>query len=232
MAMVVAVDRYTAEDAAELVVDYDQLPPVVDYATALEPTESIHASHPGNLVGELAGRPMADLAPVFERAPHVVSVTVHQQSYGPVPMETRGIVAEWSAPAGEMTIWAATQSPHEVRSFCARLLGVDEHRVRVVMRDTGGGFGQKMLPQREDMCVMLAAVKLPAALKWIEDRQEHLLAAGQARHERVLGQGERAPAPRSSVESPQPAFPARTLPSGVLHGTTRSEGSATPFRTN
>ncbi|MFI1030415.1 xanthine dehydrogenase family protein molybdopterin-binding subunit [Streptomyces sp. NPDC020951] len=184
VAMVVAVDRYTAEDAAEsVVVDYEPLLPVVDYAAALECAESVHATHPGNLVGQLGGRPMADLAPVFDRAPHVVSVTVHQQSYGPVPMETRGIVAEWSGPAGEMTIWAATQSPHEVRSFCARLLGIDEHRVRVVMRDTGGGFGQKVLPQREDMCVMLAAVKLPAALKWIEDRQEHLLAAGQARHE-------------------------------------------------
>ncbi|MER6961289.1 xanthine dehydrogenase family protein molybdopterin-binding subunit [Streptomyces sp. NPDC000618] len=184
VAMVVAVDRYTAEDAAEsVVVDYEPLLPVVDYASALECAESVHATHPGNLVGQLGGRPMADLAPVFDRALHVVSVTVHQQSYGPVPMETRGIVAEWSGPAGEMTIWAATQSPHEVRSFCARLLGVDEHRVRVVMRDTGGGFGQKVLPQREDMCVMLAAVKLPAALKWIEDRQEHLLAAGQARHE-------------------------------------------------
>lgn len=184
VAMVVAVDRYRAEDAAELVVvDYDELPPVVDYATALESTESVHATHPGNLVGELAGRPMEELAPVFEDAPHVVGVTIRQQAYCPVPLETRGIVAEWSAPAGEMTVWAATQSPHEVRSFCARLLGVDEHRVRVVMRDTGGGFGQKVLPQREDMCVLLAAAKLPAALKWIEDRQEHLMAAGQARHE-------------------------------------------------
>lgn len=184
VAMVVAVDRYIAEDAAELVVvDYDEQPPIVDYATALESAESVHPAYPGNMVGQLAGRPMEDLAPAFDAAPHVVSVTVHQQSYGPVPMETRGIVAEWSAPAAEMTIWAATQSPHEVRSFCARLLGVDEHRVRVVMRDTGGGFGQKVLPQREDMCVMLAAVKLAAALKWIEDRQEHLISAGQARHE-------------------------------------------------
>ncbi|MEU6352939.1 xanthine dehydrogenase family protein molybdopterin-binding subunit [Streptomyces sp. NPDC047072] len=184
VAMVVADDRYLAEDAAELVVvEYEELPPVADYATALESPESVHACHPGNLVGELAGRPMADLEPVFARAPHVVSVTVHQQAHGPVPMETRGIVAEWAAPAGEMTIWAATQSPHEVRSFCVRLLGLDEHRVRVVVRDTGGGFGQKVLPQREDMCVMLAAVRLPGALKWIEDRREHLLAAGQARHE-------------------------------------------------
>ncbi|MER5521679.1 molybdopterin cofactor-binding domain-containing protein [Streptomyces sp. NPDC002763] len=180
VAMVVAQDRYTAEDAAELVVvDYDELPPVVDHAAALESPESVHATHPGNLVGELAGRPMEELAPVFEDVPHAVAVTVHQQSYGPVSLETCGIVAEWSAPAGEMTIWAATQSPQKVRSFCARLLGVDEHRVR----DTGGGFGQKVLTQRDDMCVMLAATKLPAVLKWIEDRQEHLMAAGRARHE-------------------------------------------------
>lgn len=184
VAMIVADDRYLAEDAAELViVDYDPLVPVVDYATALESSESVHAEHPGNLVGQLGGRPMADLDPVFASAPHVVGQTLYQQSHGPVPMETRGIVAEWAPAAREMSIWASTQSPHEVRSFCARLLGIAEHRVRVVMRDTGGGFGQKVLPQREDMCVMLAARKLPAALKWIEDRQEHLLAAGQARHE-------------------------------------------------
>ncbi|MGW0684071.1 xanthine dehydrogenase family protein molybdopterin-binding subunit [Streptomyces sp. NPDC002754] len=184
VAMVVAVDRYIAEDAAELVfVDYEPLPAVVDYAAALDSPESVHPAYPGNLVGQLGGRPMSDLDPVFANAPHIVSQTVHQQAHGPVPMETRGIVAEWTAAGGEMTIWTATQSPHEVRAFCARLLGIDEHRVRVVMRDTGGGFGQKVLPQREDMCVMLAATRLRSALKWIEDRQEHLLSAGQARHE-------------------------------------------------
>ncbi|MGP2440784.1 xanthine dehydrogenase family protein molybdopterin-binding subunit [Streptomyces sp. JW3] len=182
VAMVVASDRYVAEDAAELVVvDYEPLPPIVDYTTSLDSAESVHADRPGNLVGQLAGRPMADLEPVFANAPHVVGETVYQQSHGPVPMETRGIVAEWAG--GELTVWAATQSPHEVRAFSARLLGLPEHRVRVLARDTGGGFGQKVLPQREDMCVLLAAVKVPAALKWIEDRQEHLLAAGQARHE-------------------------------------------------
>jgi carbon-monoxide dehydrogenase large subunit len=182
VAMVVADDRYIAEDAAELVlVDYAPLPPLVDYAAALGADERVHDAYPGNLAGEWAFRPLTDLDPVFATAPHVVRTTVHQQSYGPVPMETRGIVAEWSG--GDMTIWASTQSPHEVRSFCARLIAVPEHRIRVVMRDTGGGFGQKVLPQREDMCVMLAAPKLPAALKWIEDRQEHLLSAGQARHE-------------------------------------------------
>ncbi|EUA68568.1 molybdopterin-binding domain of aldehyde dehydrogenase family protein [Mycobacterium xenopi 4042] len=52
----------------------------------------------------------------------------------------------------------------------------------MIMRDTGGGFGQKVVPMREDMCIMLAARKVPAALKWIEDRRENLMSAGQARH--------------------------------------------------
>ena len=101
VAMIVADDRYLAEDAAELVVvDYDPLAPVVDYTTALDSPESVHAEHPGNLVGQLGGRPMADLDPVFASAPHVVGQTLYQQSHGPVPMETRGIVAEWARPAG------------------------------------------------------------------------------------------------------------------------------------
>jgi carbon-monoxide dehydrogenase large subunit len=184
VALVVADDRYIAEDAAELVfVDYEPLPPVVDYAAAQESGELVHPGHPGNLVGELGGRPAADLAEVFDGAAHVARETIHQQAYAAVPMETRGLIAEWSAPSGEMTIWASTQVPHEMRLFCSRLLGLSEHRIRVVMRDTGGGFGQKALPQREDMCVMLAARKVPGALKWIEDRQENLTSAGQGRHE-------------------------------------------------
>ncbi|GAA2443947.1 xanthine dehydrogenase family protein molybdopterin-binding subunit [Actinomadura vinacea] len=184
VALVVAEDRYVAEDAAELVlVDYEPLPPVVDYATAQDAGELVHAGHPGNLVGELGGRPVADLAEAFDRAAHVARETIHQQAYAAVPMETRGLIAEWSPPEGEMTIWASTQVPHEMRLFCGRLLGLSEHRIRVVMRDTGGGFGQKAVPQREDMCVMLAARKVPAALKWIEDRQENLTSAGQGRHE-------------------------------------------------
>ncbi|GGV42587.1 xanthine dehydrogenase [Actinomadura cremea] len=184
VALIVADDRYVAEDAAELVVvDYEPLPPVVDYATAHESDELVHPGYPGNLVGEFGGRPAEDLAEIFERAAHVTRETIHQQTYAAVPMETRGMVAEWSRFSGEMTIWASTQTPHETRLFCSRLLGIDEHRIRVVMRDTGGGFGQKAVPQREDMCVMLAARKVPAALKWIEDRQENLVAAGQGRHE-------------------------------------------------
>ncbi|TDC70707.1 xanthine dehydrogenase family protein molybdopterin-binding subunit [Actinomadura sp. GC306] len=183
VALVVAADRYIAEDAAELVaVDYEPLPPVADYVTARDSDELVHAAYPGNLAGELAGPPFAELAPVFDEAALVVRETIYQQAYVPVPMETRGIVAEWSASTGELAVWTGTQSPHEVRLFASRLLGLPEHRVRVVARDTGGGFGQKVVPQREDMCVLLAARKVPGALKWIEDRRENLMSAGQARH--------------------------------------------------
>jgi len=187
VALVVADSRYIAEDAIELVVvDYDPLPALADYAVADGSDELVHANFPGNVAAEFAGQAQEQVDEVFASAAQVVGESIFQQSYTAVPIETRGLVVEWSAGSGELTIWAATQAPHEVRAFCSRLLGLPEQRIRVVMRDTGGGFGQKVVPLREDMCLMLAARKVPAALKWIEDRRENLMAAGQARHEHGL----------------------------------------------
>lgn len=184
VAIVVADNRYLAEDAAELVfVDYEPLPPLADYETAEGAEELVWDEFPGNVFTEVSILPPETLQEVYDTAAHVVSETFHQQAYVAVPLETRGLVAEWSAPSGEMTIWSATQAPHEVRAVCSRLMGIPEHNVRVIMRDTGGGFGQKVIPQREDFAIMLAARKLPAAVKWIEDRRENLMSAGQARHE-------------------------------------------------
>ena len=124
------------------------------------------------------GAPFERFEAAFADSTHVVEGAVHQQAYAAVPIETRGLVVEHDASIGEITMWVATQAPHEHRAFCARLLGIPEHRVRAIARDTGGGFGQKIFVQREEMCVMLAATKLPAAVKWIEDRRENLMAAG------------------------------------------------------
>ena len=187
VALVVADSRYIAEDAAELVdVDYEPLPAVTDYATAGESGALVHAGYPGNLAGRLSGAPWESVAEVYDGAAHVVAETIWQQAYAAVPMETRGLVIEWSRGSGELTIWAATQAPHEVRMFAARLLGVPESQVRVITRDVGGGFGLKVVPLREDIALLLAARKLPAALKWVEDRRENLQSAGQARHEHGL----------------------------------------------
>ncbi len=184
VALVVADNRYIAEDAIEfVVVDYEPLPAVADYVEADRAEGLVHEGYPGNVAGRLAGPPPESLDDVFASAKHVVAETIYQQGYAAVPLETRGLGVEWSAGSGELTIWAATQAPHEVRAVCSRLLGLPEQRIRVIMRDTGGGFGQKVVPQREDMCLMLAARKVSSAIKWIEDRRENLMTAGQARHE-------------------------------------------------
>jgi carbon-monoxide dehydrogenase large subunit len=184
VALVVADSLYLAEDAAELVdVDYEPLPAVVDYVTAPDAADLVHEPHGSNLIGELAGLPGAALDDVFDAAPHAVSARISQQAYVALPMEGRGLVVDHATGTGDLTIYAATQSPHEVRLFCSRLLGLPEHRIRVVMRDTGGGFGQKIMVQRDEMCVMIAGYLLGAPLKWVEDRRENLLAAGKSRRE-------------------------------------------------
>lgn len=181
IALVVAESRCLAEDAVELVeVDYQPLPAVADFTKALGSDVVVHQAYPDNVAGGLASAPPDE--ETFASAPCVVEEHIYQQIYLPVPIETRGMVVEWSAASDELTIWASTQTPHELRAFAARLLGIPAQRVRVIMRDTGGGFGQKVVPMREDMCIMLAARKVPAALKWIEDRRENLMSAGQARH--------------------------------------------------
>jgi carbon-monoxide dehydrogenase large subunit len=181
VALVVAESRYIAEDANELVeIDFEPLPAIADFTKAQTSDVLVHEAYPNNVAGGMAGAPPDE--EVFASAAHVVSENISQQIYVPVPIETRGIVVEWQPASEELTIWASTQTPHELRAFAARLLGIPAQRVRVIMRDTGGGFGQKVVPMREDMCIMLAARKMPAALKWIEDRRENLMSAGQARH--------------------------------------------------
>ncbi|MGV9799898.1 xanthine dehydrogenase family protein molybdopterin-binding subunit [Mycobacterium sp. NPDC003449] len=181
VALVVAETRYLAEDAVDLVdVGYEPLRAVADFCQALTSEVSVHEAYPDNNAGGMGGAPPDE--ETFGSAPHVVSEHIYQQMHVPVPIETRGMVVEWSASTGELTIWASTQTPHELRAFAARLVGIPAQHVRVIMRDTGGGFGQKVVPMREDMCIVLAARKVGAALKWIEDRRENLMSAGQSRH--------------------------------------------------
>lgn len=186
VAMVIAESRYIAEDAAELVdIDYEFLPALVDYTQAKGNDIVVHDLYPDNVAGHIPGPPIDAAEAVYETAAHVVRETIVQHAYAAVPMETRGIITSWSRSTGEMTIWASTQVPHEIKMFCARLLDLPEHRIRVIVGDTGGGFGQKVAVLREDMCMMLAAPLFDHPLKWIEDRIENLTAAGKSRREQA-----------------------------------------------
>ena len=136
MALVVAESRYIAEDAVDLVeVDYKPLPALADFTKAVNSDVVVHEAYPDNVAGGLGGAQRGDLL----LAAHVVSANIYQHMHVPVPMETRGIVVELLGASEEVTVWASSQSPHELRAFCARLLGIPAQHVRVIVRDTGGG---------------------------------------------------------------------------------------------
>ncbi len=191
VAVVVADSRYAAEDACDLVrLDIEELPPVIDYESAgNDATRLVHPELGTNVAGTIPAMGLAaddpSLEALFASAPHVFIETFRQHRYINVPMETRGIVARWDAHARELDIWSATQNPSEMRSVLSRLLAIPEHRIRVVMKDVGGAFGQKAFVSRDEMCVVLAAVLLGSPVKWIEDRRENLIAANHARAEQT-----------------------------------------------
>ena len=185
---VVGESRYVAEDACGLIdVDYEPEQAAVDYATAAADSE--HVVHAGwglqsNAMMDVPFTPMsADLDEAFSSAAHVVEATIVQNRYLCVPMETRGILASWSAGLEEMDIVCSTQSVHETRNFFARYLTLPEASVRVTARDVGGGFGQKMFVFREECAVVLASRLLGRPVKWIEDRRENLIGAAHSRNE-------------------------------------------------
>ena len=184
VAIVVATSRYVAEDALELIeVDIESRPVVATFEDARADGAPVVHPELGPNVIEEPWPVNEEVDRIMAEAPHVVTETFAMTRMTNVPMETRGMVASWSPFAEELEVWPATQSPHEIKSFASRLLGLAEHRIRVYMGDVGGGFGQKMFPTREEACVLLVAKALGRPVKWIEDRRENLIAANQARHE-------------------------------------------------
>jgi carbon-monoxide dehydrogenase large subunit len=188
VAMVVAESRYLAEDALELIeLDLDPADPCVDYATAAADTEHlVHAAWGlgSNVMMEVPFTAFSpDLDESVARAAHHVEVTIEQNRYLCVPMETRGCVASWEPGRDQLDIHCATQSVHETRNFFSRYLGLPEGQVRVFAPDVGGGFGQKMFVFREECAVVLASRLLGEPVKWIEDRSENLVAGSHSRDE-------------------------------------------------
>ncbi len=187
IAMVIADSRYAAEDGAEaVIVDVEARRAVVKMADALlGGAPVVHPERTGNLAGEIAPPPDAELDAIFAAAAHVVTETFSQHRYACVPMETRGIVASWDPYKEHLSVHVSTQGPHGVRTQIARVMGIGDHQVRVVMPDVGGGFGQKMFLVPEEIAVPLAARLLGRPVKWIEDRRENLMSGQHAREDEV-----------------------------------------------
>jgi carbon-monoxide dehydrogenase large subunit len=185
VALVIAESRYLAEDAAELVdLEIVPLPAVIDMHEALRTGERVHIELDSNIAAALPELEIPGLAERFAGAAHVVAETFGQHRYLCVPMETRGIVAQWDPWTEQLEIVLSGQGVHEPRLFYARMLGIPEDSIRVTMGDVGGSFGQKMFPMREEHAIVIAARAVgERPVKWIEDRVENLISGGHAREE-------------------------------------------------
>jgi carbon-monoxide dehydrogenase large subunit len=175
VAMVLADDRYIAEDAAALVaVDYDVLPPVADVRRAAG-GPLVRRELTSNVIRTYdVGFGDADAA--FANAAHVFRQELWQHRGGAHSIETRGVIAELRPSDGGMTVHASTQKAHDLHQTLTSLMDFD-HGLRVVAPDIGGGFGAKLCVYSEDVAVVAAARLLNRSVKWIEDRHEYFTAA-------------------------------------------------------
>jgi 2-furoyl-CoA dehydrogenase large subunit len=179
VAVVVARNRYLAEDAAEaIVVRYEPLPAVVDVERALEPDAPVlHEAVGSNLAGNrrlVYGDPDG----AFADAEIVIRERFRYPKYSSTPIETYGVIARWDALEGAYTLWANFMGPFIMHPLTARVLGVPENKLRfIVPSDIGGSFGIKSSMHPYMALVALAARLTGVPVKWIEDRREHLLAS-------------------------------------------------------
>jgi carbon-monoxide dehydrogenase large subunit len=190
VAMVVAVDRYVAEDAAErIVVDYEALPAVVGLDAARAGGRLVHADVPGN-VAAVTTQELGDAAAAIAAAPHVLELDLAMERSLSSPLEGRGVHARWDDEDGRLRLRTSTQTSTGVRAAVANILGLPDVAVDVITPDVGGGFGTKVVhPYPEEVLVPWAARLLGREVKWVEDRYEHFVSAtherGQQHHVRV-----------------------------------------------
>lgn len=181
VAMVVADNRYIAEDAAALiVVEYEAEEPVITVEDA-RCGARVHPDVESN-VAQAMGMPIdPDLEKVFAEAAHVVTGTIKHQRIAQSPMETRGVVM--SKQGDELTVYLSCQSPHVAARIIALDFGLPPSSIRVIAKDVGGGFGLKTQPWREEVATIAAGLLLNRPVKWIEDRFESLTTSNLAREQ-------------------------------------------------
>jgi len=186
VACVVAVDRYVAEDAAELVeVMYKVLPAVTDMFKAIEDGAAlVDDALPTNLVSSQRYA-HGNVSSRFAKADVIVEATFSQHRQTHVPMETRGCAAVWDEGRQFLTLYNGTQVPHPMRTSLAARLGLKETQVNVICPDIGGAFGQKIVLYREELTIAALAKTLKRPVRWREDRRENLLSALMAREDFV-----------------------------------------------
>ncbi|TLP63803.1 aerobic carbon-monoxide dehydrogenase large subunit [Microbispora triticiradicis] len=193
--MVVARDRYLAEDACALIrVDYEILKPVVGLEEAAGGAHLVHEDVPGNigahLVQEVPGPGGVTAREAVDAAPHRLEFRLDVERSACTPLEGKGVYARWDADDESLRVYSSTQTSTSVRMAIAAKLGLPLPKVEVVAPDVGGGFGVKIVhPWPEEILVPWAARLLNREVKWTEDRREHFVSSsherGQVQHVRA-----------------------------------------------
>jgi carbon-monoxide dehydrogenase large subunit len=184
VAAVAARSAAQAAAAAELInVEYAALPPVVDLDDAAAGATLLYPEFGSNVVNTVH-QDVGDVEAAFAAAHRTYSESFRIHRYGPMPMETRGVLAEIDPVSQRLVLHTATQFPHLLRTFLGLVLGRPDSSIRVVAPDVGGGFGGKLSVYPEEVLAALFALRLNKPVRWIESRAEHLVAARHAREQR------------------------------------------------
>src|SRR6267378_1611147 len=173
VAAVIAESRAQAQDAAELVeVEYDPLPSVSEIEDALKPgAPQVWKGAPGNMVGFNRFGDVAKVDAAFRQAAHVVSLDIVHQRLIVNAMEPRAVMAEWDG--DRLIVHIGSQNPQGTRdTLCDVILKMPKDKVRVVVRDIGGGFGMKVGIQPDEAVAVWAAKVLKRPVKWHAERSE------------------------------------------------------------
>ena len=182
VALLVADDPYRAEDLASLVeVEYRPLGAVAGIEAAMaDGAPALHESWTGNVAARFSYE-RGDAGRVLERAARRVTHETRFARQIPLPLETRGAVADFDRARGALTVRLSTQAHYNVRENLASLLDLPESAVRVICEDVGGGFGAKSRCYGEEIVLAEASRVLGRPVKWVEDRRENMLATTHSR---------------------------------------------------
>lgn len=184
VALIVATNRYIAEDALDFIhVEYESLPAVTDVYDALkEDAPVIHPEAGTNDLFLIHSKKNA-VEEAWKTCKHVITKELYVQRHSGVPMETRGLVATCDQHE-KLTVYGAAKVVHFNHAVLAKLLKKDKKEIRLVENDCGGGFGVRGEFYPEDYLIPYASLQLKRPVKWIEDRLEHLQATNHSREQK------------------------------------------------
>jgi aerobic carbon-monoxide dehydrogenase large subunit len=184
VAVIIAETYLQAKDAAELIdVDYDVLPAVVDATAALKPgAPQLHDIAPGNKCYTWSIGDKAAVEAAFAKAPHITKLKLINNRLIPNAIEPRAALAHYSRAEDNYTLYVSNQNPHVERLLMtAFVLGLPEHKVRVIAPDVGGGFGSKIYLYAEETVLTWASKKVNRPIRWTCDRSEAFLTDAHGR---------------------------------------------------